>query len=97
MEWETWPDIRHIKEMKETLIEGMHDEFNKGLECVNANEAGAVIDMIKDLAEAEYYIRKAEYYRVVTKAMNDATPEEVSKMHMEHHPEMKSAMHPTGA
>lgn len=52
--------IKRIHEMEEKLTEIALCEINKGIECVNTAEMGAVIDMIKDLACAEKDAREAK-------------------------------------
>lgn len=52
--------IKRIHEMEEKLTEIALCELNKGIECVNTAEMGAVIDMIKDLACAEKEAREAK-------------------------------------
>lgn len=52
--------IKRIHEMEEKLTEIALCEINKGIECVNTAEMGAVIDMIKDLACAEKEAREAK-------------------------------------
>lgn len=52
--------IKRIHEMEEKLTEIALCEINKGIECVNTVEMGAVIDMIKDLACAEKEAREAK-------------------------------------
>lgn len=47
--------IKHIHETLEKLSEYACEEASKSVECINTCELGAVVDMIKDLAEAEYY------------------------------------------
>lgn len=51
-----------LKEMKHTLMCAAQAQMTH-LDCVNAEELGAVIDMIKDLEEAMYYC-------TITEAMN---------------------------
>lgn len=46
--------IERIRKMIEKLTECALYEIEKGIECVNTEEMGEVIDMIKDLSEAEY-------------------------------------------
>lgn len=46
--------IERIHKMIEKLTECALCEIEKGIECVNTEEMGEVIDMIKDLSEAEY-------------------------------------------
>ena len=46
--------IERIHKMIEKLTECALCEIEKGIECVNTEEMGEVIDMIKDLSEAEH-------------------------------------------
>ena len=48
-------DVKRMHDMIETLTECVKHEFDKGVENIDTKEMGEVIDMIKDLAEAEYY------------------------------------------
>lgn len=61
--------IKRMHEMIEKLTECALCELCKGAECVNTSEFGEVIDMIKDLADAEYKAR-------ISKAMEKADEEE---------------------
>lgn len=47
--------IKRMHEMIEKLTKCAEMELEKGIEKINAEEMGEVTDMIKDLAEAEYY------------------------------------------
>lgn len=58
-------DIKHIHEMLETLASCAKTEVENGIKEVDTHEMGEVVDMIKDLAEAEYYA-------TITKAMNES-------------------------
>ena len=51
--------------MIEKLTKCAEMELEKGVENINAEEMGEVTDMIKDLAEAEYYAK-------ISKAMDEA-------------------------
>lgn len=55
--------------MQECLTEKAVNEFEKGIENVDTSEMGEVVDMIKDLAEAEYR-------SIISKAMKKADEEE---------------------
>lgn len=57
-----------ICEMKTTLENYICAQINGNLEAADTKELGEAIDMIKDLAEAEYYCK-------VTEAMNEAAEE----------------------
>lgn len=62
-----------ICKMKYALVEYLEGYINTTVDfnAVSTNEAGAVVDMIKDLAEAEKDCAKACYYRTVAAAMGD--------------------------
>lgn len=67
---ETVEKMKEVKELKEKLLACVKDEIAaKGLECVDTEEAGKVVDMIKDLAEVEKCCAEALYYSKVTEAM----------------------------
>jgi hypothetical protein len=66
-------DVKRIHEIREKLTECTKSQFDKGIDHVDTCEAGKVIDMIKDLAEAEYYATLA-----IT--MQEYDPEEVMEM-----------------
>lgn len=57
--------IKNIHCMIEKLSEAAKYEIDKGIECIDAEEMGKVTDMIKDLAEAEYYAK-------ISKAMEES-------------------------
>lgn len=61
--------IERIHKMQECLTEKAVSEFEKGIENVDTSEMGQVVDMIKDLAEAEYH-------SIISKAMKKADEEE---------------------
>lgn len=69
--------IKKISEIKEKLICCLENELNtRSIHEVDTNEAGQVIDMIKDLAEAEKECCEAIYYDTVVKAMESYENEE---------------------
>lgn len=53
-------DLNDICELKADLIKSLQMNFAAGLDHVDTDEAGKVIDMVKDLAEAEYYLSIVE-------------------------------------
>lgn len=61
--------IKHIHETIEKLSKYACEEACKNKEAINTEEMGEVVDMVKDLAEAEYYAR-------IAKAMEEADKEE---------------------
>lgn len=75
-------ELKDICRMKQTLTEWCKAELDKGKECVDTKEMGEVIDMIKDLAEAEEKCVKAAYYHTVTAAMTG--DEESERMGYDH-------------
>ena len=62
--------MERLKDVKEQLICQVQEQLNH-LDSVDAKELGEVIDMIKDLAEVEYYYS-------ITKAMEGKDKEERS-------------------
>lgn len=63
--------MEEIRELKNTLLQAVKTEVAKGVQCVDTKEAGEVIDMVKDLAEAEKCCMEACYYSKVVEAMTD--------------------------
>ncbi len=61
--------IKHIHETIERLSQYACEEACKNKESINTEEMGEVVDMVKDLAEAEYYAR-------IAKAMEESDKEE---------------------
>jgi hypothetical protein len=57
--------IKRIHDMIEKLTKCAEMEFEKGVENVDTKEMGEVVDIIKDLAEAEYYAK-------ISKAMDES-------------------------
>ena len=61
---------KEIKELKEKLTECFKGELSaKGAAGMDAQEAGEVVDMIKDLAETEKYCMETLYFQKVVEAM----------------------------
>ncbi len=58
-------------EMKDKLLCAAKSELERGVQNVNTHEMGAVIDMIKDLAEAEEKCWKACYYKTIVHEMHE--------------------------
>ena len=57
--------VKRIHEMMEKLTKCAEMELEKGVENVDTKEMGDVVDIIKDLAEAEYYAK-------ISKAMDES-------------------------
>lgn len=67
--------LKDISEMKHTLVEAAKAQMAQGVECVDTEEMGEVIDMIKDLAHAEKSCMEAAYYELVCEAMDGGESE----------------------
>ena len=65
-------DKYHIHNMLEDITETASTELSKGVNQVNTKEMGEVIDMIKDLSEAEKNKMEACYYKSVIEAMEES-------------------------
>lgn len=65
--------LHDICAMKKKLIEWAQEAMANGPDTVDTSELGEVVDMIKDLYEAELYCYEACYYQTVTEAMEDGT------------------------
>ena len=61
--------IKHIHETIEKLSKYACDEACKSVEEIDTKELGEVVDMVKDLSEAEYYSR-------ISKAMEESEKED---------------------
>lgn len=72
---ETKNKVEQLGRIKEQLVCCVEQEMSKGLKMVDTHEMGAVIDMIKDLADAEEKCWKACYYKQIVEAMHDAEEE----------------------
>lgn len=69
--------VEKICELKKEIVDFLECIIDdRGLHCMEAEETGEVVDMIKDLAEAEKNCYKAEYYKSIVEAMEDAEEEE---------------------
>lgn len=69
-------EMKPLKKICETLEEAVKHEFEKGIECVDVEEMGAVIDMVKDIYEAKEKLIKGCYYKQIIVAMEKAEEEE---------------------
>ena len=65
--------VKNIHSILEKLAECAKMEAEKGIEQLDTKEMGEVVDMIKDLSEAEYYSRIAV---AMAKAEEDEKKEE---------------------
>lgn len=69
--------LEEIRQLKNTLLDAVKSEVAKGVQCVDTKEAGEVVDMIKDLAEAEKCCMEACYYTKVVEAMSEGGEEDI--------------------
>lgn len=62
---------KKLYELKEKLIDRLESEIQArgGIGNINTAEAGMIIDMIKDLSEAEHHCWEACYYKSVVESM----------------------------
>lgn len=68
---------KEICEIKKDLVKIVGAELHsKGVDDLDAKEMGEVVDMIKDLAEAEKSLMEACYYEKVVKAMEESEDDE---------------------
>lgn len=66
-----------ICELKKRLIKIVENELSTSdVRSIDAKELGQVVDMIKDLAEAEKCCQEACYYQSIVKAMDGAKEED---------------------
>lgn len=70
-------ELNDVKEIKKTLISWLKEETNGGKDCFHTESAGAVSDIIKDMAETCKECAEALYYETVVEAMlsKDREPE----------------------
>lgn len=67
--------IDDICEMQSLLISCLRTELGNGVMNVSGSEVGEATDMIKDLTQAEKYLRESCYYKTVIDAMNEPADE----------------------
>lgn len=64
--------LNDISCIKENLVRGLdYDMMCKGTDNMNVETTGKIVDMIKDLAQAEKDCMEACYYKTVVGAMDD--------------------------
>lgn len=63
--------LKELNELKHTLIDAVKAELAGGIQNVNTEEMGEVVDMIKDLASAEKDCMEAAFYETTTEAMTE--------------------------
>lgn len=62
--------VGEIYELKNKILAQVKKEITeRGVEKMDVEEVGKMVDMVKDLADAEKNCWKADYYRAVTEAM----------------------------
>ena len=66
--------VEDIYKMKNELLKQAKKELEeRGPERIDVNRMGEIIDMVKDLAEAEKSCWEADYYRKVSKSMEGSS------------------------
>lgn len=60
-----------VCEVFDTMLSCFKSEISNGLMNVNAKEAGEVADIIKDMSETEKNLYEANYYKLVSEAMEE--------------------------
>lgn len=66
--------VENIYKMKNQILQQAEKELaERGPERIDVNRMGELVDMVKDLAEAEESCWKAQYYRKVTEAMEGSS------------------------
>ena len=77
--------VEKIYKLKNEILQQAEKELEeRGPERMDVDRLGEMIDMVKDLAEAEKSCWEAQYYRSVTEAMEDRSgysmPQQSSRM-----------------
>lgn len=72
--------VEDLCDLKEKLYTSARDALAKGCQNVDTHEMGEVVDMIKDLAEAEEKCWKACYYKSIVCAMKKSEEEDEMMM-----------------
>ena len=60
-----------VCEVFDTMLSCFKSEISNGLMNINAKEAGEVADIIKDMSETEKNLYEANYYKLVSEAMEE--------------------------
>ena len=60
-----------VCEIFDTMLSCFKSEISNGFMNVNAKEAGEVADIIKDMSETEKNLYEANYYKLVSEAMEE--------------------------
>ena len=67
--------VHELTELKETLMDWAKAECCKGVQEVDGKEMGELVDMIKDLAEAEHHCMEAMYYKKLNEQLEEENGE----------------------
>lgn len=79
--YKTEGNTRPLSEMKEKLVSWTQEAMMNGKQELDTDELGKVVDMIKDLAEAEEKCWKACYYKKVIEAMETGSRDRMGYDH----------------
>lgn len=69
-------EMKPLKEICEKLESTIKSQFDCGIENIDTEEMGQVVDMVKDIYEAKEKIAKACYYKQIVCAMEKAEEDE---------------------
>lgn len=61
--------VENIYALKNKILQHIERE-TQNMDRIDVKEIGELVDMVKDLAEAEHHCWEASYYKSVTEAMN---------------------------
>ena len=62
--------VNKIYELKNQMIQRIEGDIQqRGIDRIDVNQMGELVDMVKDLAQAEASCMQAEYYKTVVEAM----------------------------
>ena len=64
-------EMKPLKKLCEKLMDAANHELDKGIESVDAEEMGKVVDMIKDIYEAKKEIAETCYFKSIVEAMEE--------------------------
>lgn len=73
--------FRELSDLKERFIKIVCTQLDCGVEKIDTHELGEVVDMIKDLAEAEEKCTKTKYYESIVEAMDEYEEDPDEYMH----------------
>lgn len=70
--------VREVLELEQDVLRWTRDKIKS--DCINLEQAGGAVDMVKDLCDSAKNLYKAAYYCEVTKAMKEYDGEDMPPM-----------------